>query len=177
MKKRCENPGNLDYDRYGGRGISVCERWRGSFENFFADMGKKPSPKHSLERDDVNGNYTPENCRWATATEQGRNKRDTRFVTYGGERLCAMEAAERAGIHPRLLYGRLGRGWDEAAALTQPVQTTKLTGHVRLYKRGSVYWMQASTPSGRMHKSTRTGDLAAAEQIRDATADEIRSKL
>lgn len=72
---RCENPKNADYPKYGGRGISVCTRWRHDFMNFYADMGPRPSANHSIDRIDVNGNYEPSNCRWATKSEQQKNKR------------------------------------------------------------------------------------------------------
>lgn len=75
MIQRCENPNAYDYARYGGRGITVCERWRSCFENFLADMGPRPSPQHTLDRIDPNRNYEPGNCRWATKAEQSRNVR------------------------------------------------------------------------------------------------------
>lgn len=75
MKSRCYVTSNARYHDYGGRGIEVCERWRNSFENFYADMGGKPTPLHSIEREDVNGHYEPGNCVWATPAEQSRNKR------------------------------------------------------------------------------------------------------
>lgn len=79
MISRCSNPTN---PYYGGRGIKVCERWRNSFPLFVRDMGKRPSPKHSIERLDVNGDYEPSNCRWALPAEQARNKTTKRWHPY-----------------------------------------------------------------------------------------------
>jgi len=75
MKQRCYNSKLKNYKDYGGRGIRVCAQWVVSFEHFLADMGPRPSPHHSLDREDVDGWYTPDNCRWATAKEQANNKR------------------------------------------------------------------------------------------------------
>lgn len=91
MKDRCYNPNAERYNRYGGRGIKVCNRWLHSFENFLTDVGFRPSRKHSLDRSEVNGNYEPGNVRWATAKEQSRNKERTVFVTWQGKRMPLVE--------------------------------------------------------------------------------------
>jgi hypothetical protein len=84
LKKRCNNPNNISFVYYGGRGIKVCRRWK-KFENFIADMGLPPSEKHSIDRIDNDGNYEPSNCRWATREEQANNKSNNKFITHNGQ--------------------------------------------------------------------------------------------
>lgn len=123
MLGRCFNSNDERWEDYGGRGISVCERWRGSFENFLADMGPRPSPEHSLDRyPDPDGNYEPDNCRWATRSEQQRNRRCTPVLEYKGERRPLIEWAERLGIPYQTLSTRIRRGWSVERAMTAPVQ-------------------------------------------------------
>ncbi|HVI27483.1 hypothetical protein [Hansschlegelia sp.] len=93
MKDRCLNPNNREYARYGARGIRVCDRWL-RFENFIADMGMRPSPHHSLDRIDPNGDYEPGNCRWATALTQGRNTRRALKLVVNGKSVPAMDVLE-----------------------------------------------------------------------------------
>lgn len=98
MKQRCYYAKHKDYASYGGRGIRVCERWLHSFENFLADMGRKPSPNHSVDRIDQNGDYTPENTRWANNFTQARNRRNTIRVTMpNGDNVTLKEAAALCG--------------------------------------------------------------------------------
>lgn len=117
IKRRCSNPRDIGYPDYGGRGIRVCDLWVNSFENFYADMGDRPSPKHSIERIDVNGDYCPENCGWATQTEQANNRRTSHYITVGGATLTAAEWGRKTGIKPATILGRLKRGWDSANAV------------------------------------------------------------
>lgn len=108
MKARCLNPSDQAYDNYGGRGITVCERWINSYELFVEDMGKRPSGA-SIERINVDGNYEPTNCIWATQKQQNRNKRCTIRVAYKGVEVPLIEAAERSGIPYRVLHERKQR--------------------------------------------------------------------
>jgi len=98
MIGRCYSPEVDGYKHYGAKGISVCDRWRVSFVDFFADMGKKPTNKHTIERNNPLGNYEPSNCRWATQPEQDRNKTNTVWIEYDNERLIASDWAKRLGI-------------------------------------------------------------------------------
>lgn len=108
MKARCYNTNHSGYNNYGGRGIEVCDRWRSSFENFISDMGLKPSPKHSLDRyPDTNGNYCPENCRWATTEEQSRNKRNNKWYNMGDKRMIMEDWAKYFGVDQSTLYEHL----------------------------------------------------------------------
>lgn len=116
MKTRCVNPNATGYENYGGRGIKVCERWQ-SFENFLADMGEPPSSKHSIDRIDVNSDYCPENCRWATDTEQARNKRSNRTLEFRGETRTVSEWSESLGIAYQTILHRLRAGWSVDDAL------------------------------------------------------------
>ncbi len=123
MKQRCENPRNPNYKNYGARGITICAAWRTSFATFLHDMGPRPSPQHSLDRQDGAGNYTPENCRWATPLMQARNTRRNRLITHNDRTMTLSMWAEETGIAYAVLFARLDRlGWDIPRALTTPNQ-------------------------------------------------------
>ena len=101
MKKRCYNLKYEHYQDYGGRGITVCDRWLESYDNFLQDIGRRPSKKHSLDRyPDINGNYEPSNCRWATKGEQARGKRNNRWLEYNGERMVISDWAKKFNSWP-----------------------------------------------------------------------------
>ncbi len=111
MKDRCLNPKKETYHHYGGRGIKICDRWLNSFENFLEDMGKKPSPKHSLDRyPNKDGNYEKSNCRWATQKEQMGNLRTNVWIEYNGEKMIAKDFAAKVNIDARRIYENLKKG-------------------------------------------------------------------
>lgn len=122
MKRRCYSVKMRAYPLYGGRGITVCDRWRDSFPAFLADMGPRPSPQHSVDRyPNKDGNYEPGNCRWATKGEQSRNTNRNRLVTFRGETLCVTDWAARLGVGKHAISSRLfGLGWSVEKALTTP---------------------------------------------------------
>lgn len=121
MKDRCGNPTSGGYRRYGGRGIKVCERWLESFENFFSDMGKRPTRKHSINRINNDGNYDPDNCEWATGREQSRNTSRNRFLEMDGTRLTVADWSLKTGIRSGTIGARLKYGWSVTRALTESV--------------------------------------------------------
>lgn len=124
MKARCSNPNSTDYKSYGGKGIKVCERWQGSYTNFLEDMGRKPTFRHSLDRENVNGPYSPHNCRWATPEEQAANKANSVRLTMNGESLSIAEWSRRTGLSEKLLRKRRSKGWaDERILTTKPFPT------------------------------------------------------
>ena len=120
MKARCISPVATDYSQYGGRGITVCERWM-QFPAFLEDMGLRPDGT-SIDRIDNSKGYYKENCRWAIRKQQQRNMRSNRMVTFRGETLCIAEWAERLGMSHATLYCRIVKhGWDLERAMTTPV--------------------------------------------------------
>lgn len=121
MKQRCYNKNEKNYGGYGGRGIKVCDRWRDHFAMFIQDMGPRPSPQHSLDRIDVNGDYCPENCRWATQAEQQQNRRVNILLKFNGKVQCLAVWARELGIGEWALASRIRRGWSIERALTTPV--------------------------------------------------------
>jgi hypothetical protein len=122
MKNRCQNPNRPDYNRYGGRGIQVCAEWNDSFECFLECVGPRPSPVYSLDRIDNNGDYEPENVRWATPKQQHRNRCSNRLITAFGETKTVVEWAEIGGLRKSLIRDRLNRGWESERAISTPVR-------------------------------------------------------
>lgn len=119
MIRRCTNRSNDNYRFYGGKGIRVCARWL-DFDLFASDMGERPSSEHTLDRIDGEGNYCPENCRWATRKEQQQNKASVVKMEFNGRILCVSEWARVTGLG-KALYARISRGWSVHDALTTPL--------------------------------------------------------
>lgn len=122
MIQRCENPKHTWYKRYGGRGISICKRWRDDFEAFAADMGERPSPKHTVDRIDSNGNYEPENTRWLTIEEQQDNRANGVRLEWRGKALSLKEASAISGIDHATLAWRVKAGWGAEKIMSTPSQ-------------------------------------------------------
>ena len=117
MKARCTNANNKSFKNYGGRGITVCERWR-KFENFIADMGRRPSSAHTIERKNNDQGYRPDNCVWVPRSEQSGNRRNSRRITARGETLTVAEWSRRTGLNYTTIQRRLDVGWDPERALS-----------------------------------------------------------
>lgn len=129
IKTRCTNPKRRSYKDYGGRGILMCDRWANGedgltgFECFLKDIGLRPTPKHSVERVDNDGNYEPENCKWIPRSEQVRNTRVTVRLAHEGITRTAMEWSAITGVTAREITRRMGRGWTAERAIFQPERT------------------------------------------------------
>jgi|SRR3954463_6532156 len=120
MLQRCTNPKAPDYDRYGGRGITVCEAWRDSFNQFLIDMGTRPEGM-TLDRIDTDKGYEPRNCRWATGKTQQRNRRMMPKLTHDGVTQTFSDWAEATGIPAKVLLWRFRNGWNAEKSLTTPI--------------------------------------------------------
>lgn len=140
IKQRCYNQKCWAYKWYGGKGITVCDRWLNSFENFLSDVGRKPTPKHSLDRyPNKTGNYEPCNVRWATAKEQGRNKTSNRNVTINGETKTVAEWVEMYNLHRSGITRRLANGADAKEAILSAIANGPCFKKVIDKETGTIY--------------------------------------
>jgi len=134
MISRCGDRKNPDFSRYGGRGLRVARAWRADFVAFLRDMGRAPSPRHTLERMNNELGYRPGNCRWATLKEQANNRRSTVRVTIDGQTKTATEWATIAGYDRSVLYARIRMGWPASRLLTsvRPMRSRAKRPHARV---------------------------------------------
>ena len=114
MKKRCLNP-DIKHEKY--RNVQICQEWINSFDAFLKDMGLKPTSKHTIERIDNSKGYCPDNCKWATRSEQNRNYSLNRVVEFNGEKMCVTEWAEKLNIPRHRIFQRLNKGWTVEKSL------------------------------------------------------------
>lgn len=137
MLGRCYDKNDKDYSKYGGRGIKVCVQWH-DFINFFVDVGPKPSKNHSLDRfPDQNGDYEPENCRWATFSEQARNRKSNHLITIKGQTKTLIEWCEIYKIPYKRVKSRINTsGWEPLRALTAPIKEEHLDFFMGLLNKG-----------------------------------------
>lgn len=119
MKQRCRNPKNTNFKHYGARGIKICERWN-VFKNFAMDMGDRPEGA-TIERINNDGDYSPDNCRWASRPEQSNNRRPCIFVSVNGESKNLTQLAKEIGGNRSLIHGRMARGWTLEEAISTPM--------------------------------------------------------
>jgi len=126
MRRRCSDTTDKHFKDYGGRGITVCDRWS-NFENFDADMGDPPSALHSLDRKNTNGNYEPDNCRWATAEEQANNRRNVKLFEVDGILQSVAQLSRSSGIPYLSLKKRIKYGWPLLEALSTPINGRRTT--------------------------------------------------
>jgi hypothetical protein len=146
MLNRCRNEKSASYARYGARGISVCERWL-VFENFYADMGNPPDGM-SLDRIDNSGNYSPDNCRWATPTVQQNNTRSNRVITYDGKTQTVAQWARELGIREHVIRYRARKGWKPPKLFSPDNLKGTTTKYQVMYNGTLVSIKEASRLSG-----------------------------
>lgn len=162
MIARCRDKKHRSFKNYGGRGITVCDRW-GNFQAFLEDMGEKPSGM-SIDRINGSGNYEPGNCRWATANQQARNKRNNVRLLFNGEEKTAADWAEIAGISAKTITERILAGWSVEESLTVPAKTPENDPHSRfLTHNGQTHtiaeWSRIlDIPATRIYMRVHRGD-------------------
>lgn len=131
MRYRCTKPSDPQFPLYGGRGIKVCDRWANSFTAFVADMGARPSPDHQVDRIDNDGDYCPENCRWATRKEQANNRKTSVFIEHADRRMTATQWAKGLGCTPQAILARVRMGLSAEQVVTTPFRRSGRQGHLK----------------------------------------------
>lgn len=121
MRERCTNPKHQAYRHYGGKGVKMCDRWQ-DFGIFVQDMGERPTPKHTVDRKDTNGDYCPENCKWSTIVEQNNNRSNSMWLTLGPVTLTARQWEQERGFPNGAIFNRKRAGWSDYDAIMKPIR-------------------------------------------------------
>lgn len=145
MRRHCLSKTCPEYSNYGGRGITICSRWLDGVQNFLDDMGTRPSKKHEIDRINNDGNYEPLNCRWATRTENCRNRRSSRFLIVNGQKRTLIEWSELSGVPSDTLFKRLSAGWDDEKAVNALVRARRSNGNAKPVKSPCINCSKPST--------------------------------
>lgn len=143
IKKRCYNPKHAAYENYGGRGITMCDEWKNDFMAFYNDMGSRPTPQHSIDREKNELGYSKSNCRWATLEEQNNNRRNNRYITYDGKTQTLAMWCKELGLNYSLIGSRLRKGWsfEEAIRPIKPlIVTFSTSGEKKDEETHSLAW-------------------------------------
>jgi hypothetical protein len=156
-KARCYNTGDKHFSDYGGRGITMCDRWRDSFELFLADMGPRPSRKHSIDRKNNDGHYEPSNCRWADPFQQANNTRHNRVVSALGAQRTMTEWARALAAKPGLVKARIRYGWSDHDAVTRPKRQGRTLTHNGQTMTVAEWSRQCGLPCRIIQKRIRIG--------------------
>ncbi len=173
---RCYNPDAQSYHWYGARGIKMCDRWQHSVAAFIEDMGPPPTPKHSVDRIDCNGNYEPSNCRWATQEEQNNNTRRSKLITWNGKTQSIRDWAKEYNIGARGLSERLRRGWNMEKSLKTPGRMGFAEELADRRERGNDLWKEKGRLYSARSKQKRGHRLSPAEQ-QAVQKDQINADL
>lgn len=158
IKTRCTNPKSQYWNTYGGRGITICDRWLHSFENFLLDMGEIPFGGAQIDRIDNDVNYSPDNCRWVTNKENQRNKSNNHLITYNGETLTLAEWSDRTGVPYKTLHNRINNcKWEIGKAITEKVSTGRGDDVSRKIKSTDIVTIKERYGNGESQKSIAMG--------------------
>jgi hypothetical protein len=167
MVQRCRDKNAINYGRYGGKGVRVCDEWLppGGFDRFITHIGPRPTAKHQIDRIEGTRGYEPGNVRWATVEEQAKNRSSTIMVTIGSETMCVSDWCKRTGVEPFTAYARITYGWDPARAVSEAVTDGRHVFFGELLTTGEAakkYGMTVGALANRLYRGWPPDDAVSA---------------